>query len=92
MSLLLYLVYWGREGKTYYATIYKNLQTLPVWSAACPTVEGTVSIPQCNYVPGEQAFMQSPSVPVIGAGKQNLVQAFQAIFAQMKQKTNMQRV
>lgn len=51
-------------------------------------MEGTVSIPQCNYVPGEQAFMQSPSVPVIGAGKQNLVQAFQTIFAQMKQTEN----
>lgn len=47
-------------------------------------------IPQHNYVVGEQAFMQSLLVPVIGAGKQDLLQVLQAVFAQIKQKANMQ--
>lgn len=46
------------------------------------------TIPWCNDVVGEQAFMQSLSGPVAGAGKQNCLQVCQAIFAQAKHGEN----
>lgn len=82
----------GREeGRIYYTTICNNLQTLPVWYATHHTTEGTVNIAQWNYVVGEQAFMQSRSAPVIGAGQRNSPQVFQAIFAQIKYGENVRR-
>lgn len=76
------LAWRGREDRrTYYISICSNLQTLPVWSVTRHTTEGTANIPQHNDVVGEQTFMWSPLVPVIGIGKQNLLQVFQAIFA-----------
>lgn len=88
------LAWQGREDRrTYYISICSNLQTLPVWSVTRHTTEGTANIPQHNDVVGEQTFMWSPLVPVIGIGKQNLLQVFQAIFThrwntQIKRREN----